>query len=89
MVRSARMAAMTGRTAPQKAALRCGLRRRQLCGVVSTGRGERQLVIDLVPLCYYLERDFGPNMSHRVRVRGRLLRAPSSYDVRGDGPGLP
>ena len=41
------------------------------------------------PLRYYIERDFGPNMLHRVSVRGRLLRAPSSYDVRGDGPGLP
>jgi hypothetical protein len=39
------------------------------------------------PLCYNMERDFGPDVSHGVS--GRLLRAPSSYDVRGDGLGLP
>jgi hypothetical protein len=41
------------------------------------------------PLHYNIKRDFGPNVSHRVIACGRLFRAPSSYDVRGDDPGLP
>lgn len=52
-------------------------------------RGERQVVIEFGSLGHNIDRDFRQNMSHRVNARGRLLRAPSLSDVRGDGPGLP